>query len=222
MGKVLLQKVWAILCPLWKGLLVALLSGLAGFWLCWHFYAAPMEKEMEDVKAEAAWYKSCLSKEQRMTVTVPTEAKTEASVAYVPKEYVTKEPIAATVSDPPISKELEKTDVEMTVQPPTVTMKYNGKEYEMPGIAGEKTKFERGKLKSEVSTKATIDLTSVIEEVAKSKAKEQEKHFSLGLYGTTAGPVLGIGYENKSNGFDALLNPLNPTKFWGIGYRRGF
>nr|DAV40995.1 MAG TPA: hypothetical protein [Caudoviricetes sp.] len=223
MALIWLQKIWGVLRPLWKVLLAALLAGIAGFWLCWHFYVTPMEKALEDAKMEAAWYKSCLSKEQEKAVTVPTEAKTEVSAAYVPKEYVEKEQIAAAAAgDRRIYKELEKTDAELTVQPPTVTMKYNGKEYEMPGITGEKTKFEKGKLKSEVSTKATIDLTAVIEEAAKNKAKEQEKHFSLGIYGTTEGPVLGFGYLNKANGFDALLNPVQPSKFWGLGYRRYF
>jgi len=105
---------------------------------------------------------------------------------------------------------------------PTVAVKYNGKEYDLPGITGETTKFEHGKIQSEVSTHATLDLTPLIDTAAEQKARAQMKHFSFGAFATSEGAALGLGYENRNYGIDVLMNPVELSKFWGVGFRRRF
>ena len=93
---------------------------------------------------------------------------------------------------------------------------------DLPGIAGETTKFERGKIQSAVTTHATLDLTPLIDTAAEQKARTAAKHFSIGMYGTSASAAVGIGYENRDYGIDLLVHPIEPSKFWGVGVRRRF
>jgi len=172
-----------------------------------------LQRELALAKEQIAVYESTRMREGEKTVEVKADAKTSADVAYVPKEYVTA---------PDGSRIREQTDAELSVTPPTVAVKYNGKEYDLPGITGETTKFEHGKIQSEVSTHATLDLTPLIDTAAEQKARAQMKHFSFGAFATSEGAALGLGYENRNYGIDVLMNPVEPSKFWGVGFRRRF
>lgn len=168
-----------------------------------------LRRELALAKAQIAAYESAGDK----SVEVKAEATSSATTAYVPKAYVTADDGSRTY---------ERTDAEISVAPPTVAVKYNDKEYDLPGIAGETTKFERGKIQSAVTTHATLDLTPLIDTAAEQKARTAAKHFSIGMYGTSAGAALGIGYENRDYGIDLLVHPIEPSKFWGVGVRRRF
>lgn len=168
-----------------------------------------LRRELALAKAQIASYESAGDK----SVEVKAEATSSATTAYVPKAYVTADDGSRTY---------ERTDAEISVAPPTVAVKYNDKEYDLPGIAGETTKFERGKIQSAVTTHATLDLTPLIDTAAEQKARTAAKHFSIGMYGTSAGAALGIGYENRDYGIDLLVHPIEPSKFWGVGVRRRF
>lgn len=172
-----------------------------------------LQRELALAKEQIAVYESTRMREREKPVEVKADAKTLADVAYVPKEYVTA---------PDGSRVREQTDAELSVTPPTVAVKYNGKEYDLPGITGEMTKFEHGKIQSEVSTHATLDLTPLIDTAAEQKARAQMKHFSFGAFATSEGAALGLGYENRNYGIDVLMNPVEPSKFWGVGFRRRF
>ena len=172
-----------------------------------------LRRELALAKEQIAIYESAHVCEGEKPVEVKTEATTSAAVAYVPKEYVT-------VDDG--SRIYERTDAEISVTPPTVAVQYNGREYDLPGIAGETTKFEHGKIQSEVSTHATLDLTPLIDTAAEQKARAQMKHFSFGAFATSEGAALGLGYENRNYGIDVLMNPVEPSRFWGVGFRRRF
>lgn len=172
-----------------------------------------LQRELALAKEQIAVYESTRMREGEKTVEVKADAKTSADVAYVPKEYVTA---------PDGSRVRERTDADLSVTPPTVAVKYNGKEYDLPGITGETTKFEHGKIQSEVSTHATLDLTPLIDTAAEQKARAQMKHFSFGAFATSEGAALGLGYENRNYGIDVLMNPVEPSKFWGVGFRRRF
>lgn len=169
--------------------------------------------ELALAKEQIAVYESARVREGEKIVAVKTEAKTSAEVAYVPKE---------SIAGDDGSRTYERTDAEISVAPPTVAVKYNGKEYDLPGIAGETTKFERGKIQSAVTTHATLDLTPLIDTAAEQKARTAAKHFSIGMYGTSTGAAVGIGYENRDYGIDLLVHPIEPSKFWGVGVRRRF
>ena len=168
-----------------------------------------LRRELALAKAQIASYESAGDK----SVEVKAEATSSATTAYVPKAYVTADDGSRTY---------ERTDAEISVAPPTVAVKYNDKEYDLPGIAGETTKFERGKIQSAVTTHATLDLTPLIDTAAEQKARTAAKHFSIGMYGTSAGAALGIGYENRDYGIALLVHPIEPSKFWGVGVRRRF
>ena len=172
-----------------------------------------LRRELTLAKEQIAVYESARVREREKPIEVKTEATTSAAVAYVPKEYVAADDGSRTY---------ERTDAEISVAPPTVAVKYNGKEYDLPGIAGETTKFERGKIQSAVTTHATLDLTPLIDTAAEQKARAAAKHFSIGMYGTNTGAAVGIGYENRNYGIDVLMNPLDPSSFWGVGFRRRF
>ena len=166
-----------------------------------------LRRELALAKAQIAAYESAGDK----SIEVKAEATSSATTAYVPKAYVTADDGSRTY---------ERTDAEISVAPPTVAVKYNDKEYDLPGIAGETTKFEHGKIQSAVTTHATLDLTPLIDTAAEQKARTAAKHFSIGMYGTSTGAAVGIGYENRDYGIDLLVHPIEPSKFWGVGVRR--
>lgn len=172
-----------------------------------------LQRELALAQEQIAIYESLQGHTDEKSIEVKADAKSSADVAYVPKEYVT-------AADG--SRVREQTDAELSVTPPTVAVKYNGKEYDLPGITGETTKFEHGKIQSEVSTHATLDLTPLIDTAAEQKARAQMKHFSFGAFATSEGAALGLGYENRNYGIDVLMNPVEPSKFWGVGFRRRF
>lgn len=200
----------------WKLLLLPLLGAVLGWVLCQHFVVVPLRAELEEARMQLAIYEDAAQIKEK--ITVPVEASTAVQAAYVPKDQETYiDPVTHQ-----IRTRTEKTDVEMKVSAPTVTMKYNGKSYEVPGVAGETSKFEKGKLQSTVSTNATIDLTGVIDEAAKARADAQQKHFAAGVYGSTEGMLGSVGYMNKGNEIDVIAKLSDPGSFWGVGWRRCF
>ena len=172
-----------------------------------------LQRELALAQEQIAIYESLQGHTDEKPIEVTSEAKTSAAVSYVEKEYVT-------AADG--SRVRERTDAQIDVAPPTVAVKYNGKQYDLSGITGETTKFEHGKLQSEVSTHATLDLTPLINTAAESKARAQAKHFSVGALATSKGAAALLGYENRNYGIDVLMNPLDPSSFWGVGFRRRF
>lgn len=172
-----------------------------------------LTRELARAEEQIAVYESARVRDGEKRLEVKTAAKSSAAVAYVPKE---------SIAGDDGSSVLERTDAELSVAPPTVAVKYNGREYDLPGIAGEMTKFEHGKIQSAVTTHATLDLTPLIDTAAEQKARTAAKHFSIGMYGTSAGAAVGIGYENRDYGIDLLVHPIEPSKFWGVGVRRRF
>lgn len=194
--------------------ILAILLIVALFVLAWkEAENDALRRELALAKEQIAVYESARVREGEKPIEVKTEATTSAAVAYVPKEYVAADDGSRTY---------ERTDAEISVAPPTVAVKYNGREYDLPGIAGETTKFERGKIQSAVTTHATLDLTPLIDTAAEQKARAAAKHFSIGMYGTNTGAAVGIGYENRDYGIDLLVHPIEPSKFWGVGVRRRF
>ena len=149
---------------------------------------------------------------------IQTETKTVTQVAYVPKETVV-------YRDTETGKEtvgLEKTDVQLEVKPPSVYMKYNGKDFEMAGINGETSKFEKGKLTGEVTTATTIDVTDMVNKEVARRMEENRKHVSLGGYVTNEGPALSLGLINKDLEFKAIATVPDYKKFFGVGMEKKF
>lgn len=151
--------------------------------------------------------------EKNKPPTIQTDTKTVTQIAYVPKETVIyKDAVGNSVVG------TEKTDVQLNVQPPNVYVKYNGKDYQMPGVVGETSKFEKGKFVGEVSTSAVLDVTELVEkEVARRK-----KHFSFGSYATNKGLAVSAGYINKNTEFKAIAIVPDLEKFYGAGIELKF
>lgn len=159
-----------------------------------------------------------LQAEKNKPPVIQTETKTVTQVAYVPKETVI-------YRDTATGKEttgLEKTDVELTVPPPSVYMRYNGKDFEMSGIPGETSKFEKGKLTGEVTTAATIDVTDMVNKEVDRRMAANRKHISLGGYVTSEGPALSLGLINKDLEFKAIATVPDYKKFFGVGIEKNF
>jgi hypothetical protein len=149
---------------------------------------------------------------------IQTETKTVTQVAYVPKETVIYRD-AATGQE---TSGLEKTDVQLDVKPPSVYMRYNGKDFEMSGLTGETSKFEKGKLTGEVSTAATIDVTDMVNKEVNRRLEENRKHISLGGYITNEGPALSLGLINKDLEFKVIATVPDYKKFYGAGLEKKF
>lgn len=149
---------------------------------------------------------------------IQTETKTVTQVAYVPKETVVYRD-AATGKE---TAGLEKTDVQLDVKPPSVYMRYNGKDFEMSGINGETSKFEKGKLTGEVSTATTIDVTDMVNKEVNRRMEQNRKHISLGGYVTNEGPALSLGLINKDLEIKAIATVPDYKKFFGAGIEKKF
>lgn len=149
---------------------------------------------------------------------IQTETKTVTQVAYVPKETVIYRD-AATGQE---TSGLEKTDVQLDVKPPSVYMRYNGKDFEMSGLTGETSKFEKGKLTGEVSTAVTIDVTDMVNKEVDRRMEANRKHISLGGYITNEGPALSLGLINKDLEFKAIATVPDYKKFYGAGLEKKF
>lgn len=154
-----------------------------------------------------------LKNEQDKPPKIQTQVKTLTELAYVPKETVIYKDVAG--------REVtatEKTDIQLEIRPPTVYVKYNGKDYQMPGAVGETSKFEKGKLVGEVSTSAVLDVTELVEK----EISRRKKHFALGGYATNKGLAVSAGYINKNTEFKAIAIVPDVSKFYGAGVELKF
>lgn len=201
----------------WLAVVLVIAAFLLGFFAAYHFWVKPLQTELADAKAEIAWYKDALSEPAGEVGKVEAKTQVQTEIQYVPKEV-----IRYIDSSGNTVEALEKTDVQMDVGAPTVTMKYNGKEYEMPGISGETSKFEKGKLVGNVSTQTTLDVTDLVNKQAAEKAAAEAKHFAAGAYATNHGVIGSIGYINKNTEIGVITKVTDPTEFWGVGWRRYF
>lgn len=84
-------------------------------------------------------------------ITVENRTHTIEKIAYTEKEK------------DPITKQPEKTDVQLSVKSQTIFVKVNGKLIEIPSKVLENSKFENGKLVIEMEQVTTLDLKTPIE-----------------------------------------------------------
>lgn len=154
-----------------------------------------------------------LEAEKNKPPQIKTETKTRTEIAYVPKETIVYRDAAANEE----KSALEKTDVALNVSSPTVYLRYNGKEYDLPGLAGESAKFEKGKLVGEVTTAATLDVTALVDSETRRRMQEQEKNFTVGGYLTNRGFVGSIGIVRGNREFKLLGKVPKFEEFYGAG-----
>ena len=151
---------------IWKNMayVVALLlmgvSFYLGWFLCQHYDQNVIEVPVIE-KVEV-----------EKPIEIPVEVKGDTVIKYVEKEV----PAAP--------------DVQVVASAPTITVDYNGQKTELAGITGETQKFEKGQLKVEQTTNATLDVTPIVkrevdtavtkqkavDELDKNKAIDTEKH----------------------------------------------
>ncbi|SEO98058.1 hypothetical protein [Propionispora vibrioides] len=192
---------------------VSLLIGIAILIVSYILYAY-----VSNLHSRLSSTEKALQAEKDKPPVIKTETKTVTQLAYVPKETVIYRD-AATGKE---TTGLEKTDVELTVSPPSVYMRYNGKEFEMAGIPGETSKFEQGKLTGEVTTATTIDVTDMVDKEVERRMEANRKHISLGGYVTNKGAALSLGLINKDLEYKAIATVPDYQKFFGVGIEKKF
>lgn len=156
----------------WLALLLAVfIIGLAlGAWAMHSWYVSDLREALAAANDKINNTEMLLYEEQQKPPKIDTVEKIITKFAYGEKEDITTTDAAG---NKVTSK--EKTDVSMNVTDPTVYMSYRGQTYAMPGIAGETTKFEKGKLTGEISTTATIDVTELVnKEIALQRESDQK------------------------------------------------
>lgn len=171
-------------------------------------YIGILSKEIDGFKTKA-------EQEKNRLPTIATEASTKTQIQYVPKETIVYKDLVT--GKDVVAK--EDTDVDLSVAPPSVSMKYNGNNYKLDGIVGENNKFEDGKLVGQVSTNATIDVTQIVNSEVNKRLKEDEKNVSLGGYLTNKGFVASVGViKNKGNLEYKIIGKVpEVNEFYGAG-----
>ena len=199
-------------------IIVAALAFLLGAATVWKVFVSPLRTQVDDLKAEVSWYESLMQQpKDGASGSITEEAKTNTVIQYVPKERIVYKNTDGTTSEVQ-----EKTDVQMDVASPDIYVKYNGTEYQLPGIKGETQKFQDGKVVGEVTTKSTLDVSGIVNKEVEYELRDREKHFSYGVYGTNDGILGTLGYSNKGNEFDVIFKPTDPGGQYGVGWVRRF
>lgn len=205
-----------------KAALVFLFGSLLGAFGSYLYFVPSLQNELKNAQMRIDHLQKELKAEQQKPPQVQTETVTKTEIQYVPKTSETIIYRDLATGEEITKQETEKTDIELSVNPPSVHMKYNRKEYELSGIAGENTKFEQGKLVGEVSTIATLDVTELVDREADRRLEEQKKRFSVGLYGTNQGLVGSVGAVNKNIEYRILGKISNIKEFYGAGLEVNF
>lgn len=157
-------------------LLVFFLGIGLGGWAMHSWYVSDLREALASVRERLNNTEQLLYTERQKPPVVKTETKTVTQLAYVPKETIIyKDSAGQSVATQ------EKTDVELNVPAPILYMKYNGQNFEMKGITGETTKFEKGKLTGEISSSATIDVTDLVNKEVALQREDDKKVFDKKL-----------------------------------------
>lgn len=186
-------------------------------------YAEEIEEykaEIEAYEVQVALYKGqaeaaeqALEKEKAKPPKIVTQTKTQTEIAYVPKETIIyKDAVTGEIVE---GKEL--VDADLTVNAPRISMKYNGKVFDLAGISNESAKFENGKLVGESWTTATLDVTKLVDREVSYRLSEQEKDFSVGGYLTNRGFVGSLGLVCGSREYKILAKVPKLKEFYGAG-----
>lgn len=159
---------WQKYIPL---IIVFVLGASLGAWSMHSWYVSDLKELLASTKERLNYTEQLLYREIQKPPIVQTETKTITELAYVPKETIIyKDATTGEVTAVP-----EKTDINMQVKPPTVYIKYNDQSFELQGISGETSKFEKGKLTGEISTAAVIDVTDLVnKEVALQRENDKQ------------------------------------------------
>jgi len=182
-----------------------------GAWTMHSWYVSDLREALASVKEKLNSTEQLLYTEKQKPPVVKTETKTVTQMAYVPKDTIIyRDSNGQTVAAQ------EKTDVELNVPAPIVYMKYNNQNFEMQSIAGETSKFEKGKLTGEISSSATIDVTDLVnKEVALQRENDtkvlnkrlaeltvQKRRPQIDLFG--GADTVGIGIRVNRIGLDYM------------------
>jgi hypothetical protein len=185
-----------------------------GAWAMHSWYVSDLREALASVKERLNNTEQLLYTERQKPPIVKTETKTVTQMAYVPKETIIyKDSAGQTVAAQ------EKTDVELKVPAPLIYMKYNGQNYEMKGVSGETSKFEKGKLTGEISSSATIDVTDLVNKEVTLQREDDQKVLNKKLSELAAqnrrpqidllggANTVGIGIRVNRVGLDYLRTP---------------
>ncbi|KYZ76676.1 hypothetical protein AXX12_09665 [Anaerosporomusa subterranea] len=123
--------------------------------------------------------------------TIKQTSQTE--IAYVPKAIISAEQVNPTTEESKMVVSKEKTDVEVRVEKPAVSVKVNGQPYSFALLAGEIQKFDRGKISLQQDSKIGIELA------VKPQIIDRTKSGGLDIF---VGRYSGIGVYHRRIGLD--------------------
>lgn len=195
-----------------RALLLAGIFGI-GFFVSYRHFVPPLQSALQEAQSTLQTLQTELQAEKSKPPQIKTETKTRTEIAYVPKETIIYKD-AATGAE---KSALEQTDVAIDVAAPTVHLRYNGKDYSLPGVVGETEKFSQGKLVGEFSTLATLDVTGLVESETQRRLAEREKDFALGGYLTNRGFVGSIGLVRGDREYKFIGKVPKIKEFYGMG-----
>lgn len=197
-----------------KVVLLFLIGMVVGAIGCYLYLSHQYTEKLQSLNANYLALQDKFNQEKNKSPTIATDTVTKTEIKYLPKEVVVYKD--ATGNEVTAK---EQTDVDLAVSPPNVSMKYNGKDYQLAGIQGETTKFEDGKLVGCVSTNATIDVTDLVNREVNYRLAENEKNISVGGYLTNQGFVASAGViRNHGNLEYKLIGKVPKIKeFYGAG-----
>lgn len=196
-----------------KYTLFALTIFSLGVFAGYKYFVPELQAKLKRTQEQLKFMQHDLLAERNKPSQINTETKTKTEIAYVPKETI----IFRDAQTGETITGLESTDVQLNVKPPAINMKYNGKNYEMPGISGETAKFEKGKLVGEVATKATIDVTDLVNKEVNYFREKEQKNFTLGGYLTNEGFVGSIGVVRGNLEYKIIGKVPKIKEFYGAG-----
>lgn len=105
-------------------------------------------------------------------------------------------------------------DAEITIKPAQVEVRYNAETYKLPTISSEQKKFEQGKLVVASESKAALDVTQLVEQLAEAKRPKQ----AVGLWYTKEGAAVSYGYYiAKNKKLTVMATAPNPKRYAAVG-----
>lgn len=132
--------------------------------------------------------------ERKVPVVQETVKQTnQTEIVYVPKTIVSEEQVSLTTGKSEMVVSKERTDVEVRMEKPAVSVKVNGQPYTFALLAGETRKFDQGKISLQQESTIGIELA------VKPQLVDRTKSGGIDIF---VGRYSGIGIYHRRIGLD--------------------
>lgn len=194
------------------------ISLIVGAVVAYLYFVPPLKAELAAMKASAGANAVAYMQEKDKPPPLPVETSSAITAGYAPKEDIT-------YTDAQTGKTVttkENTDIDMTLAEPDIYMRFNNKNYKLPGQPSEKYKFENGKFMANIATNTVIDVTELVEKQVAIRMSNEQPLFTVGGYLTNKGIVASAGLVNKKYEYKVMASIPKISKFYGIGFEKKF